>query len=253
MSQENVELVRQAFEHFLETGEPRWDTIDPEVEVHDHDIPDARPYRGHQGYANWLADWGSAWSNVSYEAKRWLDVGDKVVLVLQLTAKGRGSGVEVKRRDAMVLTIRERKMIRLDYYNDEAQALEAVGLSEYAMSQENVEIVRTIHSRWHRGEGDAIEFFAPHIEWSSPHPDGGAIHGRDELHSFLRRYAGTWEEFRHELESVPFFSESGRGKGSGVVTQLSAAAIWTLEAGKVVRFQAYPDRADALEAAGLQE
>lgn len=130
------------------------------------------------------------------------------------------------------------------------------------MSQENVEIVRTIHSRWQQGEGDAIDFFAPQIEWSSPHPDGGAIRGRDELRSFLNRYAGTWDEFRHKLESVralddqrvlTFFSEYGRGKGSGVETQLSAAAIWTLEAGKVVRFQAYPDRADALKAVGLRE
>jgi hypothetical protein len=70
----------------------------------------------------------------------------------------------------------------------------------------------------------AIEFFAPDIEWSSPHPDGGAIQGRDELRSLLRRYPGTWKEFRHELEGVrvlddqrvlTFFSEYGRGKGSG--------------------------------------
>jgi hypothetical protein len=91
-------------------------------------IPDARPYRGHQGYADWLADWGAAWSGFSVEAERWLDAGDKVVLVLKLTARGRASGVEVKRRDAMVLTARDRKSIRIDYYKSEAQALEAVGL-----------------------------------------------------------------------------------------------------------------------------
>jgi hypothetical protein len=36
--------------------------------------------------------------------------------------------VEVKRRDAMVLTIRDGKWVRVDYYNNEAQALEAAGL-----------------------------------------------------------------------------------------------------------------------------
>jgi ketosteroid isomerase-like protein len=128
MSKQNVELARHSFEYFLQTGEPHWDTIDPHVEVHDHDIPDAGTCRGHEGYADWLAHWGEAWSDFSVQAERWIDAGDKVVLVLQLTAKGRGSGVEVKRRDAMVLTIRNRKSTRIDYYNNEGQALQAAGL-----------------------------------------------------------------------------------------------------------------------------
>ena len=130
MPQNNVEIARQAFEHFLRTGEPDWERIDPEVEVYDHDIPDAGTYRGHDGYANWVADWGAAWSDFSMEAERWIDAGDKVVFIFRMTAKGKGSGVEVKRRDAMVSTVRDGKTVRVDYYNNEAQALEAVGLRE---------------------------------------------------------------------------------------------------------------------------
>jgi ketosteroid isomerase-like protein len=104
MSQENVEAVRQAFEHFLQTGEAQLEFLDPEVEVYDHDIPDAGTYRGHAGYLRWLADWGEAWDDFSMDAERWIDAGDQVVFVFQLTARGRGSGVEVKRRDATVWT-----------------------------------------------------------------------------------------------------------------------------------------------------
>jgi ketosteroid isomerase-like protein len=129
MSQENVELARRGFEHFTRTGEPQWETIDPEVEVYDHDILDAGTYRGHEGYLSWLADWGEAWDDFSMQAERWIDAGDKVVFVFQLTARGKGSGVEVKRRDAMVLSIRDGKWARVDYYNNESQALEAAGLS----------------------------------------------------------------------------------------------------------------------------
>ena len=130
MSEQNLESARQGFEHFAETGEPLWEAIDPEVEVYDHDIPDAGTYRGHAGYRRWLADFGEAWSEFSLEPERWIDAGDRIVFIFQLTAKGRGSGVEVKRRDAMVFTIRDGKTVRLDYYNNEAQALEAAGLSE---------------------------------------------------------------------------------------------------------------------------
>ena len=52
-----------------------------------------------------------------------------MVFVFELTAKGKGSGVEVKRRDAMIWTIRDGNAVRLDYYNNESQALEAAGLS----------------------------------------------------------------------------------------------------------------------------
>ena len=41
MSQENVEIVRRAIEYFLRTDENLWETIDSEVEIHDHDLPDA--------------------------------------------------------------------------------------------------------------------------------------------------------------------------------------------------------------------
>jgi hypothetical protein len=44
-----VELARRGVEHFMQTGEQAWDLVDEEVEVHDHDILDAREYRGHAG------------------------------------------------------------------------------------------------------------------------------------------------------------------------------------------------------------
>jgi ketosteroid isomerase-like protein len=129
VSTENVELAQRAFEHFVQTGKHHWDSIDPEVEVHDHDIPDAGTYRGHEGYVDWLADWGQAWSDFRLEPERWIDAGDKVVFVFQLTAIGKGSGAEVRRRDAMVSTIRNGKTIGVDYYNNEPQALQAAGVN----------------------------------------------------------------------------------------------------------------------------
>ena len=128
MSQQNVDQLREAFEHFLRGGDPQLERLDPDFEIHDHDVPDADVYRGRDGYLKWVADWGEAWDDFKMEPERWIDAGDKVVLILSLTAKGRGSGVEVTRRDGMVWTLRDGKPVRIDYYNNERDALEAAGL-----------------------------------------------------------------------------------------------------------------------------
>ncbi len=59
-----------------------------------------------------------------------INVGDRVVLIFRITTRGRGSGVEITRQDGMVWTLRDGQVIRIDYYNNEAQTLGAVGLAE---------------------------------------------------------------------------------------------------------------------------
>ena|SRR6516165_5223895 len=132
MSQENVELVRKGFEHFVATGEPAWDTLHEHVEVRDHDIMDGREYRGHADVRRWLfEDWASAWSAYSAEPEEFIDVDDeRVIAVFRVKATGRGSGAELERQDASVNVVRDGQIVRLDYYNSKQQALKAVGLEE---------------------------------------------------------------------------------------------------------------------------
>ena len=130
MSQENVELIQQSFVVWGETGEPEWAIVDDEVEAHDHDIMDAGEYRGRAGVERWLADWGSAWSEFIMEPEEFIDAGNQVVVVIRMKAKGRGSGVGVERQDAIVYELRDGKIVRVDYYNNRKQALEAAGLEE---------------------------------------------------------------------------------------------------------------------------
>jgi ketosteroid isomerase-like protein len=119
------------------------------------------------------------------------------------------------------------------------------------MSREDIEVVKAIYERWQRGD-PAAELLDPDIEWSTPHPDAAAIHGRQEVLAFLRRYAGTFEDYRMKLEEIRDlgdhrvlvrFSESGRGKGSGVETHLRATGVWTIRDGRAIAFRADTDRA----------
>jgi ketosteroid isomerase-like protein len=128
MSRENVQVVQRVIAHFQATGEPDWATLDEEIEVHDHDTPDQGEYRGHTGFGRWLEEWGAAWAEWNIEPEEFIDAGDRIVAIIRMKTKGQGSGVETERQDAMVITMRGGKWLRVDYYNNRKQALESVGL-----------------------------------------------------------------------------------------------------------------------------
>lgn len=130
MAQHNVELIRRGLARFLSTGKPDLDMLDEEAEIHDHDIPERGEYRGHEGFLCWLEDWGTAWAEWSLQPEEFIDAGNRVVVIVHLKAKGRGSGAEVKRHDAILYEVRDGKIVRLDYYNNAKQALEAAELAD---------------------------------------------------------------------------------------------------------------------------
>ena len=123
----------------------------------------------------------------------------------------------------------------------------------------NVDVVLTIYDRIARGESTR-ELFHEDVEWSMPHP-GGEARGLEEVGAFWRGYEAAWTERVLEVEEVRpiddervlvFFTETAVGRASGIEMDASPGAIWTLRDGRVARFQAWVDRADALRAAGLE-
>jgi ketosteroid isomerase-like protein len=128
MSQQNVAGVQAALEHFATTGEPPWDALHPDVVVRDHDIMDGSDYRGHAGFARWLEDWSTAWSEESIEPEEFLDADPRVLVFIRQRTTGQGSGVALERQDAMLFEFRDGKIARLDYYNSREQGRKAAGL-----------------------------------------------------------------------------------------------------------------------------
>ena len=129
------------------------------------------------------------------------------------------------------------------------------------MSRDNVALIQDMFDRWLSGD-PATDALHEHIEWdASVFPDSAVEHGHEGVKRFLRRWLGTWDEYEMDVERildagdqvVAFTRERGRGKGSDVPVELEATMLFTIQAGKVVRFRAYLDRAAGLAAAGLDE
>jgi ketosteroid isomerase-like protein len=271
MSQQNVDRVREAFDRFRATGEPELEGLHPEIEVHDHDIPDAEAYRGREGFRRWLGDWGDAFGEFNMEPERWIDAGDRVVCVFRIRAKGRGSGVEVERRDAMVWTVHDGATVRIDYYNNEAQALEAAGVAKRdagagTEARGNVDVVRSVYAAWERGDFSETGWLHPDFEFARA--DGlaaGTRSGQAGMAEAWREWLSAWEGFSVQAERYVELDGDrvlvlahfrGRGKASGLdvgQTSSKGASLFHLREGRVAKLVLYTDARLALEELGLAQ
>jgi ketosteroid isomerase-like protein len=134
MSQENVEVVREAWSAWLRRDmEALFSHADPEVVydlTHFREWPD-RLYRGVDGIQGFFDEWLALWESFEAGADEFLAAPDgRVVMLVWQRGTGRQSGLLMEMEWALIVTLRDGTITRWDAYADRSQALEAAGLSE---------------------------------------------------------------------------------------------------------------------------
>jgi ketosteroid isomerase-like protein len=130
LSQENVEIVRGSIEAF-QRGDyaSALDALDPDIEYDMTHFPDGRVYRGHAGVREAFRIWLGTWENYRQELDDVIDAGDEdVIALVSEFGRGKGSGIEIERSTAGVWTIRDRRAIRIRFYDSREAALDALDL-----------------------------------------------------------------------------------------------------------------------------
>lgn len=96
------------------------------------DLPDAGTYRGQDGVRRLFGRFDEALEDQRYEALEIIDAGDRVVMPLHWSGRGRLSGAEVAERqcETWVFTVRGGKIAAVHEHRNREDALSAVGLSE---------------------------------------------------------------------------------------------------------------------------
>ena len=104
MSQENVEIVREAFEASLGGDQERMaQLVDPEVEFHGTvgGLQEGQVAHGQSEIDQTFESQDlEAWEERRLEAEEFIDAGDAVVVLLHEHRRGRGSGVELETETA---------------------------------------------------------------------------------------------------------------------------------------------------------
>jgi ketosteroid isomerase-like protein len=138
MSQQNVEIVREVMDlmNRAASGRPadaealldRFATdvrIDMSRRVFNPDV-----YEGHDGLRRLGAEVQEVWEEFRIEPERFVDAGDRVIVIEVRRGRGSGSGVEVKQRSGVIWTLREGKVVGMQTDLDPQEALDAAGMAD---------------------------------------------------------------------------------------------------------------------------
>ena len=135
------------------------------------------------------------------------------------------------------------------------------------MSQQNVELARSIYAAWERGD------FFTSAEWAHPEiefviadgPEPASRMGLTAMVAGWNEILSAWEDLRAEADEYRELDDqgvlvlatfSGRGKSSGMAVeqlQTRTGALFNVRDGKVTRLVIYWDRDHALADLGLKE
>jgi ketosteroid isomerase-like protein len=135
MSQEDVEVVRRVIDLMdaegFEAALPVFlEAAHPDVEWREDPAwPGAATYRGTEQVRQVILD-RMATLDFDQQTEDLIGVDDKVVVLVRWVGRGKVSGAQGEISMAMVWTVREQAITRVEFFLDRARALEAVGLRE---------------------------------------------------------------------------------------------------------------------------
>ena len=128
MSAENVQLAREGFDAWFRGD---FDAMD-EMAVEDVEFVPAvaaavegGSVRGRDDVRRFFQSLDETWETFRIEADEFREIGDRVLMVGHVRAKGRGSGVELDQPMLSVVWFRDDKIARMQSFLDEEAALEA--------------------------------------------------------------------------------------------------------------------------------
>lgn len=133
------------------------------------------------------------------------------------------------------------------------------------MSQGNTEIVAGAFAALERG--DLRAFFSvldDEVEWVNPPYaiETGTRRGSAAFRDALGRMQSSFGQIRLEVDEVVVAGETGvivtgrwtgQGAGSGVRLETTFSSALTLRDGRVIRYEWFREKAEALKAVGLSE
>jgi enoyl-CoA hydratase/carnithine racemase/ketosteroid isomerase-like protein len=251
----------------------------PEVEFVFADGPAPGSWTGLDGLAEGFRSFLSAWEEFRTEADDYVELDNERVLVLaHYSGRGKGSGLELaemRAKGAHLFHVHGGKVTRFVSYWHRERALTDLGLAPEngardmdkhagSVAEANVEPVRRLLRAFSEGN---FELGLRDVDagvvgrYADPFSGPVTFEGRDEVKAWWERIHHGWDQLDVQIEEV-LEARAGlvvlatrfkvRGKSSGAeVEGEDQFQVWRLREGKIVSFEFFDEKEQALEAARL--
>lgn len=122
-----LEVAQAVFDAYVRGDQAAmFELIDPDiVSTQFPEQVDVRPYHGHEGVVQVMANWIGTWDDYSIELLELREIGDCVVAALHQRGRGRGSGVAMEGDVWFVWRVGGGKLVRWQMFSTEREAIDA--------------------------------------------------------------------------------------------------------------------------------
>ncbi len=131
MSEETVEILRQIFTLVSDRGivaatAAFGDLLDPAFELEEaSNVPDRERHSGREAFIANIAKLEESFEELTLEPVEFIDLDDKLVVVLSIAGRGRSGGASVDTTVTQLWTLRDGKAVSLRDFATKSAALEA--------------------------------------------------------------------------------------------------------------------------------
>lgn len=253
MARADVEALKLVYARWREGDFATSDILHPDVEVTwwAETIDAVGPTRGVEAMREMLLRWFEGLEQVRFEPERFVDLGDRVLVVAVMRAHGRDSGIEVTGRYGHLWTLRDGKAVRIE----DADPDQLAG---------NVDVARRFMELGRHGDWSRLELLADDIVYRpiTEIAESGEYRGREAFRRYMDEFfGGDWAEgLDYEFEVVGAGGDAvvlrvhltGLGKASTLPFHARVYVVITFEHGRIARIEDFLQGREAVHAARLE-
>jgi ketosteroid isomerase-like protein len=102
--------------------------FDPEMKGETFGMGEPIRFDSYDEFLGAMREWLSTWERpIRIEAEEYIEAGDRILVLIHWTGRGKGSGVEIEGRGAHLWTFREGVVVGHETYRDRDEARAALG------------------------------------------------------------------------------------------------------------------------------
>ncbi len=247
MSRADVETLEGVYARWREGDFAEADIFHPDVEViWSPKVLDASGVtRGVEPMASTVRHWFVGLQDVRFEVERFVDLGDRVLVIAVMHARGRDSKIEVAERYGHMWTLRDGQAIRLQ-----------------DTPEPNVVIAERFMELSRLRDWSRLELLAEDVIYRpiAEITESAEYRGRDGFRRYMEDFfESEWvQDLTLDVTEVRDYGDAviarvqltGRGSASDLPFGARVFVVMNFRQGQIVRIEDFLDRDDAVRAAG---